>query len=186
MLRKTAAALALATIVSLGAQAPASAEERTCQGTIGATTVDNLHVPSGATCNLNGTRVKGSITVGRNATLVAKGIQVTGNVQAEGAKDVRVNANSRVGGSVQIVQGAAGRVINSTVGGNVLFDDNTGKVTAYGSTVGSDVQAFQNTGGVSISLNNVDGNLQCKENRPAPTGSGNIVDGNKEDQCRRL
>jgi hypothetical protein len=33
--------------------AGASAEERSCRGTIGAATVDNLRVPQGATCALN-------------------------------------------------------------------------------------------------------------------------------------
>ena len=52
--------------------APASAEERTCRGTIGAVTVDNLRVPQGATCTLNGTHVKGTVKVQRGATLVER------------------------------------------------------------------------------------------------------------------
>jgi hypothetical protein len=43
-------------LLVLGVATPvAIAEERVCRGTIGATTVDNLRVPSGATCKLNGT-----------------------------------------------------------------------------------------------------------------------------------
>ena len=37
--------------VSAFAAAPAQAGERTCRGTIGSTTVDNLLVPQDATCN---------------------------------------------------------------------------------------------------------------------------------------
>jgi len=132
--------------------APASAEERACRGTIGAGTVDNLRVPQGATCTLNGTRVKGTVKVERGATLKARGIRVVGNVQAEGAARVNVTS-SRVGGSVQIVQGKS-----STVSGN---------------TVNGDVQYFENSGSLSITRNRIDGNLQCKENSRRPAGGGN-------------
>lgn len=36
----------------------ASADERTCRGKLGAITVDDLRVPDGATCTLDGTPVK--------------------------------------------------------------------------------------------------------------------------------
>ena len=42
------------------APASASAEERTCRGSLGGVTVDNLRVPQGASCTLTGTRVKGT------------------------------------------------------------------------------------------------------------------------------
>jgi hypothetical protein len=45
----------------------ALAEEKVCRGSIGARTVDNLRVPQGATCTLNGTFVKGTIKVERAA-----------------------------------------------------------------------------------------------------------------------
>ena len=145
--------------------APALAEERTCRGTIGATTVDNLRVPQGATCTLNGTRVKGTLKVERGATLRASRISVVGNIQAEGAAAVNVAA-STVGGSVQIVQGGSSKLDRNSVKG--------------------DVQYFENRGTISITSNRIDGNLQCKENSPRPTGGGNIVQGNKENQCARL
>jgi hypothetical protein len=53
-----AAALAIGGAILLPA-GPAQAEERVCRGSIGAKTVDNLRVPQGATCTLNGTYVKG-------------------------------------------------------------------------------------------------------------------------------
>jgi len=145
--------------------APALAEERTCRGKLGAITVDNLRVPSGATCTLNGTRVEGTVKVERRATLKASGIRVKGNVQAEGARFVAI-ASSRVGGSIQVVQG--------------------GGSTANRNVVGGDVQYFENRGSIKITRNRIDGNLQCKENVRAPSGGGNIVQGNKEDQCARL
>ena len=164
----------------------ALAEERVCRGTIGGATVDNLRVPQGATCTLNGTYVKGTVKVERGATLKAFGIRVIGNVQAENARNVVVREGSRIGGSVQIVQGGAAQVLGNRINGDILFDDQGRALKANRNVVGGSLQAFQNTGGVEIRNNRIDGNLQCKENRPAPVGGGNIVQGNKEDQCRRL
>jgi hypothetical protein len=186
--RITAGVAAVAALFGAGVAGapPAHAEELTCRGTIGARTVDNLRVPQGATCTLNGTRVKGTIKVQRNATLQAVRIRVVGNVQGEGAAIVRVLQGSTVGGSVQVVQGGLSRVADSVVTGDILNDENRRAVSAVRNRVGGNIQAFKNTGGVTFSANRVDGNLQCKENQPRPTGSANVVRGNKEDQCSRL
>jgi hypothetical protein len=165
--------------------ATAAAEERTCRGSLGAITVDNLRVPQNATCNLDRTRVQGTVKVERNAVLSASGIRVIGNVQGENARNVAV-LNSRVGGSVQVLQGRAATVRNTIVTHDILYDDNIAALRAIDNTVGGNIQAFQNTGGVRISTNFVDGNLQCKANVPRPTGGGNVVQGNKEDQCAAL
>lgn len=165
---------------------PVSAEERVCRGTIGSVTVDNLRVPQDASCTLDGTRVEGTVKVERDARLLAIGVRVVGNVQAEGARKVVVRGRSRIGGSVQIVQGRAARIVRTTINGDILFDDQSRYLTANSNIVGGNLQAFQNTGGLEINDNRIDGNLQCKENVPRPTGGGNIVQGNKEDQCARL
>jgi hypothetical protein len=165
---------------------PAFAEERKCRGTIGAITVDNLRVPQGATCTLNGTLVKGTITVKANATLVASGVRVVGNVQAENAKRVVVKGSSRVGGSVQVKQGGSATVKSSRITGDIQYDANTRYLRANSNKVGGSIQVVGNFGGAEIFRNVVNGNLQCKENTPAPTGGGNIVGGNKEDQCARF
>jgi hypothetical protein len=149
--------------------APARAEERTCRGSIGAKTVDNLRVPSGATCTLTGTKVKGTVKVERGATLYASGLRVVGNIQAENARRVNV-VGSRIGGSVQIVQSRNGSTLSKL----------------HRNTVKQDVQYFENRGAISIAGNRINGNLQCKANNPRPKGGGNIVGGNKEDQCARL
>lgn len=162
------------------------AEERVCRGTIGGVTVDNLRVPDAATCILSGTLVEGTVKVESNAVLKAYGIRVIGNVQAENAQKVVLVDRSKIGGSVQIVQGRAARVIGARINGDILFDEQEGKLAAKGSRIGGNLQAFQNRGGVSILNNRIDGNLQCKENSPAPVGGGNIVEGNKEDQCEDL
>jgi hypothetical protein len=178
--------LALTFVMFMSTPTPTLAEERACRGSIGARTVDNLRVPQGATCTLNGTYVKGTIKIERNATLFAYAVRVIGNVQAENARKVVIASKSRVGGSVQIVDGGVAKVRDSRINGNILFDDNNGRNVVLRNVVGSDVQAFQNTGGVRIYDNRIDGNLQCKANSPRPVGGGNIVGGNKEDQCRKF
>jgi hypothetical protein len=162
------------------------AEERTCRGSIGSTTVDNLRVPDGATCTLRGTFVKGTIKVETNAVLHAHNVRVIGNVQGENARAVNLYAGSRVGGSVQVKQGYSAKVLGTHVNGDIQFDENDGPLTANDNRVGGSIQVVKNFGGVAINRNVVDGNLQCKENSPPPTGGNNIVHGNKEDQCARL
>jgi len=161
-------ALVFAAIAATSAAAalPAHADERSCRGTIGAVTVDNLRVPEGATCTLDRTLVKGTLKVERGATLRARAIRVIGNIQAENHRSVSVTGGSRVDGSLQVKQG--------------------GGATVSDSFFGSDVQFFTNSGAISIRSNRIDGNLQYKENSPAPAGGLNVVQGNKEDQCARL
>jgi hypothetical protein len=185
VLRCTPALLLAVSGAGLVAAGPATAEERTCRGTIAAVTLDNLRVPQGATCTLNGTRLQGTIKVEGGATLRANAVRVVGNVQAEGARSVTV-LDSRVGGSIQLVQGGAANVRRNIVNADILFDDNSRALASVNNTIGGNLQAFQNTGGVAVSRNRIDGNLQCKENAPPPTGGGNVVQGNKEDQCRGL
>jgi hypothetical protein len=174
-------------IAALGA-APASApaEETTCRGSIGSQTHDNIRVPQGASCTLNGTLAQGTVKIERDAVLRARDVRVIGNVQGEEARRVNVMDGSRIGGSVQVVQGGAARVADSRLTGDILYDENSRRLKALRNRVGGNVQAFQNEGGVRIARNVIDGNLQCKENTPAPTGGGNIVHGNREDQCASL
>ena len=178
--------LIAATAATVFAASSAEAEERVCRGTIGARTLDNVRVPQGATCNLDGTYVEGTVKVETGATVRAIDVRVIGNVQAEGAVRVVVRGSSRIGGSIQIVQGGAAKIVNNRIGGDILLDEQDRYLTANRNVVGGSLQAFQNAGGLEIRKNRIDGNLQCKENRPAPVGGGNIVQGNKEDQCRTL
>jgi hypothetical protein len=183
---KRTAILIGVTLLALIPPQIAQAEERVCRGRLGAIRVDNVRVPQGATCTMEGTYVKGTIKVQRRATLRAYDVHVIGNVQAEGARSVTVARRSFVGGSVQVVQGGSATVGSSRIKGDILYDENRAKLIARSNRIGGNLQAFQNTGGVEITRNVIDGNLQCKANRPRPTGGGNIVHGNKEDQCRRL
>lgn len=180
-------ALAATVATAVLASAPAAhAGERTCRGALGATTVDDLRVPQGVKCTLNGTRVKGTITVQPGGTLVANGVRVIGNVQAEGARDVVVRRASQVGGSVQVKQGGSASVLGSRIVGDVQLDANARLLRVNDNVVGGSVQVVGNDGGVRVFRNVVDGNLECKENRPRPSGGANRVEGSREDQCARF
>jgi hypothetical protein len=182
-------AIALASVLALIITAPAAlAEERVCRGTIGATTVDNLLVPQGAACTLNGTKVQGTIKVANNAKLVANSVRVIGNVQSEGFRSIVLREGSRVGGSVQLEngqEGGTGKVVSTRINGDLQFFSNEAKMVARNSKILANLQVFQNTGGVVLENNTIAENLQCKENNPRPVGGGNTA-GDKEDQCARL
>jgi hypothetical protein len=170
--------------------ASAQAQNVTCNGTLGAITVDNLEVLEYGRCTLNGTVVLGSIDVKPFARLTATSVSVRGNVQATEAASVNV-ARSQIAGSFEVVQGGVARLAASTVGGEVLVDGQTGAVTIQNNRVGvgvaGNVEVFNNSGASTyIYRNTVGGNLQCKDNLPAPTGGFNTVAGNKEDQCLTL
>lgn len=178
------AVLALALGVSV---VGVSAADYTCTGSLGAVTVDDVVVPTNATCTLNGTTVTGNITIEQGATLNATAVKVDGNIQTVApAAAVNVYAGSRVDGSIQVKQSGSSTVQGVHIIGDLYFDANTSALKAEGNTVGGNLQAFQNTGGVFITANTIDGNLQCRANVPAPVGMGNIVHGNAEDQCAAL
>lgn len=179
----TAIALALGSLLS-GVPA-ALAEETVCIGTIGPVTLDNVLVPDGRSCTLNGTRVQGTVLVLTDATLSASGVRVNGNIQADGARAVYLNPGSLVGGNVQIKQGGSARLDRARVDGDVQLESNRRALRAVKTQVGGNFQVFQNTGGVTLLQNRIAENLQCKENIPAPVGKGNIA-GSKEDQCANL
>jgi hypothetical protein len=179
---------AMAVLASAVFAPAAQAEERVCRGTIGATTVDNLRVPQGASCTLNGTRVEGTVKVEQNARLTANGIRVKGNVQSEGFKNIVLREASVVVGSVQLENGlsdGSGRVINTRINGDLQFFSNEARMIARGNTILANFQANQNMGGLVIENNRVAENLQCQSNSPPPTG-GNNTAGDKEGQCARL
>lgn len=174
-----------AAIAAMLAAVPALAEERICTGTIGAIQLDNVRVPDGRSCTLQGTILNGNIVVGRGATLVATGVRMNGNVRAEGHRLVRLDGGTDVGGSVQLTQGGRAQISGIAVDSDIQLDANLGALALAANRVGGNVQVVGNSGGVTLNRNRISGALQCKENSPAPTGSGNVA-GDKERQCARL
>jgi hypothetical protein len=165
----------------------ASAGDYPCPPNLGPVTIGGNVVVSGA-CTLDRTTVDGNVIVLPGGSLVAKRADIRGNVQAEGAKRVRL-IRSDVDGDVQLsglLAASDSRIVNSRVGGNIQLEDNRSPLLVQLNAVAEDVQVNANTGGAVIQSNTIDGNLQCQSNTPAPTGGGNIVGGSKEDQCEAL
>lgn len=179
-----AGALGLALV---GTAQPAAAEQL-CTGTIGAQTIgDDVRVPAGAACTLDGTIVDGNVLVGPGARLTVTGATIDGNIQDDGGSAGHVAVtDARIGGNIQLEQGSSAAVADTTIDGDLQLESNVGQLRATGSTIGGNLQANQNTGGLTIIDNRIDGNLQCQSNAPAPTGGGNVVEGSAEGQCATL
>jgi hypothetical protein len=139
--------------------------EYRCTGTARAITADNLLVPPGAICNLDGAYIKGGVKVEEKATLYASDLYVKGSLQAKKATHVSIS-DSMFGGSVEVEEGGSALLHATQIEGGAKFVKNRKSIT--------------------ITNNTIKGNLQCKENRLMPTGGGNLVQGSKEDQCAGL
>ena len=184
--------LATAILVAAG---PAHADDRRCSGTIGARSIDgNVIVPRGTTCRLNGTRVDDNVFVRAGARLIARGVRIGGNIQADDHQLVRVIrrevdgrlVRSRIGADIQLVSGRLSEIRRAVIGGNLQSKQNKRQQYAVRNRIDGDLQAFSNRNGYRIHRNVIGGNLQCKSNSPRPTGDHNRVEGNKEDQCRHM
>lgn len=180
--RKSSLPLAVLAVLAI----PAHADDVNCPPNLGAVTIDG-NVLVAAACRLDGTTVKGNVLLYSGGSLVARNVNVIGNIQAERANFVDVD-QSRVNGDVQLDElvGDLSRVQRTAVGGSIQLVANRSRLEVLDNEVGADVQTFSNTGGVVIADNSIDGNLQCKSNVPAPAGGNNVVQGNKEDQCADL
>lgn len=151
------------------------ADDLRCTGTIGNTSVDNVIVPSGAFCRLNGTLVNGNVFVEQSASLEANGARIGGSIQSEGYRSVLVQADTRVTGSIQLKKGGIATVTNTTVNGDVQFEENAGPSTASFSIIGGSLQAYKNSGRVVFRGNSsVNGNIQTYDN----TG-GTVINNNR-------
>jgi hypothetical protein len=157
-------------------------DPRRCDGEIGAVVVEEVEVPDGASCTLNGTTVEGNVTVGRESTLEARSVAVDGDLQGRGALAVNV-VDSTVDGNIQVDDGGSSTVAGTTIDGDLQWDDQEGALEATGNTIDGNLQAEGNRGGLTVEDNTINGNLECEDNDPAPSGGGNQVDGDMEGQC---
>ena len=151
---------------------------------LGTLTYANVSVPSGARCELIGTRLTGTLELAPGASVDVRDARVNGNLQADGPAAVRVSGG-RVDGSVQVERGTTTTLSGVGIGGAVQLKAHTGLLWVQSLQIGADLQLFDNRGGATLNANTVNGNLQCKGNQPAPSGSGNRA-ASKEDQCQAL
>lgn len=170
--RITIPAVAVAAAALIAAAAvPAVADDdddrdRICRGAIGAVPVDDdIRVPAGARCVLNGTRVDGDVVVARGARLVARGARIDGDIAARRHRGVVV-VGGVVDGDVDLRAGGTARITRVRIEDDLVARGNRGIQRFRGNRIGED--------------------LRCRGNRPAPTGGGNRVAGLRSGQCRLL
>jgi hypothetical protein len=194
------AIVAVAALGALLASAPgALAGTFTCSSTV--TSVpsgDNVSVPTGATCTLNGATVNGNVIVGKDATLSVNGGSISGNVQGNYCNLVNLfGPDLTIVGNVVIQNctspSGTSAAVNGgpiMIGGSFTCNYNNAACTVFGATIGNNVAVTNNnaTGQSLISnigSNIINGNLLCQGNLPGVmnNGSVNAVAGHKVGQC---
>jgi hypothetical protein len=137
----------------------------------------------------SGTVVDGNIVANQPASLYLSAITVHGNVTSNGGGDPTRNfpiKNLVVDGNMNI-QGWSGLwigLLRNTVGGNVVFSNNSGTQTGEDEFEGIPDSS-------EVATNHIGGNLICQGNTPAAQigdaigdgGSPNTVGGNKIGEC---
>lgn len=133
------------------------------------------------TCELDGKKVKGNITVKEDGVLEATYVKVKGNVfveeygefygtnvkikgnlEAEGAKTVELDemndGKSKVVGDVKLkyLMEDSARIEGVDIYGNVELEENYGVVNVLRNYIKGNVQAYKNHGMVNIEDNNMD------------------------------
>ena len=172
------------TLPPLAAAPPGTGGNVSCTNwRIGAVAVDNVSVPSGMACRLNGTTVRGSVQVAPGGILIAAGVNVAGSVQGDQAAHVQVSGtNTRITGNVELEGGGSASLSGATLGGDIFVNGLADVVVLRNNRVGGNIQFTDNLGGGEISGNRVTANLQCTGNLPAPLVSNNTA-ASSEDQC---
>ena len=122
---------AVAVSVLLLMASAASSGTTSCTTTLTGTIYNNVNVPAGAECTLDGATVKGTVSVtGKEATLTVKnGAKITENLNANGSGNVMVTG-STISGNVTFayVAGPKTFVCGSTVGGSVTVSHSSGQI----------------------------------------------------------
>jgi hypothetical protein len=160
-----------------GTTSTAATRASACNGTLGALSVDQVSVPAGASCTLNGTRVQGDVKVARGGSVTATGARIGGNVQAEDSRTVVISASTVVIGDVQAKRLASVRLENSTVDGNVQVEERGASLITSGVRVGGDLQV-KKAASATIGSTTVDGDIQLEENSGALSSESATVRGN--------
>ena len=152
-----------------------------CDGIFGNETFGDVNVPGGATCILNGTRVRGNVQVESGGALVANGVKVKGNIQTDQASHVQI-LDAKVGGNVQIDEtsgtppgGGSNQVCGSKIRGDLQVTKNTAPFDlgcADGNKVKANLQVQDNQipgapgiTAIAVTHNKVGGNLQFQDNQ---------------------
>lgn len=138
-------------------------------------------------CQLDGTDVRGNVTLFEGGSLIARNARIRGRLQGNRADFVLIE-RSRIDGAVDL-QGLVGddsMFTRNDIRGDTVLAGNRSSLSVLNNDFRRGVRVSGNTGGVTISGNSVDRNLDCTGNRPAPTGLANQVEGDARGQCANL
>jgi hypothetical protein len=148
----------------------ASANDFECIGTVGAITVNQIVVPAGKRCRLEGTRVTQNISIRTGSVLVTMGAWVGGNIQGDGAYMLRF-LNSDVAGNIQmkhtvgpIIIGDAACRVDPSSGADLQLEENYGNIAICNMTIREDLQLYKNSKRVRVFNTFVGENVQAYEN----------------------
>ena len=213
-----AAGVASAALVTAGLTAPAalaSAPNATCTGTLPPGTYQNVTVPAGASCTINGSdNITGDVTVATGATLTDLGAPIGGNLQADHALEISVIGGS-VGGNLQLTATSQENVVcgetvgndlvvqngaefltgnaflercigsQSRIGGNLTVQNNPGRVDVEHNTVTGNIAVHNNAGGGTLDTNSAGSSCQLFNDNPPITGTGNSVPPGHQNTCNQ-
>jgi hypothetical protein len=187
--RRIALAAVLAVTGLLVAATPAVADDTRCVGLF-TSVADNIVVPSGAACLLEGAQVSGNVLAEPESMLfIGPGTNIRGSVEVKqsahtGSFQAAIGgsykcdncffedvAESSVGGNVEI-QGAddGDFIVDSRIGGNLQIEESSAGLFAFvveRTTIGGDLKFEKNSGPTFISQNAVQGDVQIYENNVA-------------------
>ena len=173
-------------VAALALQAYEARAQVICLGAIGDTRVEgDLNVVG--RCTLNGTEVRGNVTLFVAGALVARDARIRGDLEGSRADFVDLQ-RSRIDGNVKL-DGLVGDLTTfdeSELHGDVELTANRSALEIQNSDFNRSLVVSRNRGGVAISGTFVGNDLRCDANTPAPTGTGNTVEGKNEGQCAAL
>ena len=158
----------------------------TCVTQLGDLEVEgNLQVPG--SCTLNGTEIRGNVTLFSGGSLTARSGRIRGNLEGSRANFVDLE-RTQIDGNVQLdgLVGDLSTIELTDVHGDVELTANRTRLEILNNDLGGSLLAMSNTGGVLISGNFIEHDLRCESNSPAPTGIGNRVDDAETGQCADL
>lgn len=124
----------------------AIADDTRCAGTLGPVVVDNLIVPTGSTCSLIGTQVRGNVRVEPKARLDASRATIAGSLEcarvnpAVSSQHCLLRNETRLRGSVKLMPGATFATNDADIEDDVACDGCRRSDLNFGTTVGGDVQ----------------------------------------------
>jgi hypothetical protein len=146
-----------------GAKGPTGPANTDCSGTMSGPIPGNVTVDAGQSCTLDYAAVNGNVHVENGANLVMQYSIASGNLECTVCSSVNVNAgtvqgnllanhpgtdsvvSSIVGGDLDVHQGGPSTILlNYSIGGNLLFHNNSGFSLVAGNTAGNIINCHDN------------------------------------------